>query len=120
MKRFLLMCAMLLALGSAAWAATVTVMWDANTETDLAGYRLYQSDTSGVYTFGENHAIETIPAGTETVTIDDIPDGTYFCVLTAYDFGGNESGPSNEVEVTVDSVPPNAPVLLRITLVIPQ
>ena len=84
--------------------STVIFEWDKNLEPDLAGYRLYQSTQSGVYTFGKDHAIKEIPAGTETVTIT-IPDGTYFWVMTAYDTGGQESGPSNELTKAFDSAP---------------
>lgn len=115
MKKLLLTCAMLLALCSAAWGVTLTVMWDANTEADLAGYRLYQSDTAGQYTYGEDHAIATTLAGTEIITVKDIADGTHHWVLTAYDTSGNESGPSNEVTKIIDSTAPNAP---RITITI--
>ena len=86
-------------------ATNVTFNWDANTEQDLAGYRLYQSDTSGVYTFGAGNEIKDINAGVETVVIGDIPDGTYYWVLTAYDTGGKESGPSNEVTAILDAAP---------------
>ena len=115
MKKMLLTCVMLLAVGAVAWGATLTVMWDANTETDLAGYRLYQSDTAGQYTFGAEHAIATVPAGTETATVADVADGTWFWVLTAHDTSGNESEPSNEVTKTIDSTAPGAP---RITITI--
>ena len=51
----------------------------------------------------------TIPAGTETVSLLDVPDGTYFWVLTAYDISGNESGYSNEVTTSLDSTSPAPP-----------
>ena len=114
-KSIMILSVIILALGSAVWASTLTVMWDKNTEADLAGYRLYQSDTSGKYSYGEDHAIATAPAGEETVTVNDVEDGTWFWVLTAYDTSGNESGPSNEVTKTIDTEAPNAP---RITITI--
>lgn len=98
---------------STAFGADVTFEWDPNTETDLAGYRLYQSDTSGVYTYGDGNQVETIPAGTETVTLYGVPDGTWYWVLTAYDTSGNESGPSNEVTDTLDSTAPAPPTGLK-------
>ena len=94
---------------SAAAGANVTFAWDANTESDLAGYRLYQSSTSGSYTFGPSHAVASVPAGTESVTIN-VTDGTWYWVLTAYDTDNNESAPSNEVTATIDqSQFPNTP-----------
>jgi len=92
--------------GMACAASNVTFEWDANSESDLAGYRLYQSQVSGSYT---DVPVVTIPAGTETTTLLDVPDGTYFWVLTAYDTNENESGPSNEVTKTIDSTPPEPP-----------
>lgn len=88
---------------------SVTLSWNPNTETDLAGYRLYQSAVSGQYTFGADAAVAEIPAGTETVTLENIADGTYYWVLTAYDTDGNESGPSNEVTLAIDTTPPDPP-----------
>lgn len=100
-----------------AFATFYTFEWDANTETDLAGYRLYQSVISGQYTFSENNVcsndcIDEIPVGVE-MTDYDVPPGNWFYVLTAFDWDGNESGPSNEVTASVplppDTTPPNNP-----------
>lgn len=93
--------------------SNIMFAWDANTEADLAGYRLYQSTTSGQYEYGPDHCLATIPAGTETVTLGSIADGTWYWVLTAFDKTGNESGPSNEVTATVDTVAPAQPKTLR-------
>ena len=89
--------------------SSVTFEWDANTESDLAGYRLYQTTTSGQYTFGDGNQVETILAGIEMVTLPDVPDGTYYWVATAYDTQGLESGSSNEVSATLDTIAPNPP-----------
>jgi len=95
------------------FAADVSFEWDANTESDLAGYRLYQSDTSGLYTYGTGNEVKDIPAGTETCTVTGVPDGVWYWVLTAYDTHGNESGPSNEVSADIDETPPGPPVQFR-------
>jgi len=98
-----------------AFCMDITIIWDANTETDLAGYRLYETSVSGQYTFGDGYQVATIPAGTETVTIM-IPNGiaySLFWVLTAYDteIPSLESGPSNEVYLNMPvedtTVPPS-------------
>ena len=93
-------------------AMDVNFAWDANSESDLAGYRLYQSGTSGSYTYGSGNEVAEISAGTETCTID-VADGTWYWVLTAYDTNGNESGPSNEVSASVDQTAPAPPVNLH-------
>lgn len=71
----------------------VRLTWDANAETDLAGYRMYQGVESGVYdkTFD-------ISAPTTTFEATDLlAKTTYFWVVTAYNTSGLESLPSNEV-----------------------
>jgi len=119
MKKCLAILAMVLMFcGSALAASNVTFEWSANSETDLAGYRLYQSQTTGVYTYGDGNQVATILAGTETVQITSIADGTYFWVLTAYDNDGNESGPSNEVTADLDTLAPGAPATVTITIII--
>jgi hypothetical protein len=94
----------------------VVFEWDANSESDLAGYRLYQSVTSGVYTYGEENAVGVITVGTEEYTLTMNIDGEFFWVLTAFDTAGNESGPSNEVTTKVNFKPPVPPTgcVLRI------
>jgi hypothetical protein len=52
--------------------------WTANSESDLAGYRLYQSAVSGDYVFGEINSVKVILAGTETCILLDVPDGEWF------------------------------------------
>jgi fibronectin type 3 domain-containing protein len=89
----------------------VTFEWDANTEVDLVGYRLYQSTTPGVYNYGQGNEVADIAAGTMTATIT--VDGRYYYVLTAYDTEGFESEPSNEVRI-----PMYAPTGLTITIII--
>ncbi len=75
-----------------AWSASlIRLTWSANTESDLAGYRLRYGTASGVYTL-------TTDLG--KVTSYDIqgldPTKTYYFVLHAFDYAGNVSLPSNE------------------------
>jgi len=98
--------------------STVTFAWEPNFESDLAGYRLYQTEIKGEYTFGKDNAVAVIPAGTETVTLGTVKDGEKWWVLTAYDFAGNESGRSNEVTVVLDSTSPDKPSTLNVIVVV--
>ena len=78
------------------WAATL--MWDANTESDLAGYRIYygtMSRSQGDYT-------DTIVIHDKNATTYNFtpPMGTYFLAMTAFNESGNESNYSEEVSIT--------------------
>lgn len=74
-----------------------TISWRANTETDLAGYRVYQSTGSGQYSQGPMYPIQL---GTTSVTVS-LPQARctvrYYWVVTAFDRGGHESAASLEV-----------------------
>jgi len=73
-------------------SAQVTLAWDRNTETDLAGYKVYYGTGSRVY----NWFIDVGNATTCTVT--GLADGsTYYFAATAYDGSGLESVYSSEV-----------------------
>ena len=97
------------------YAADVTGSWDANTEADLAGYKIYYGTASGNYTV-------SLDVGTATsVTIDSLDfNTTYFFALTAYDNAGNESGFSDEVKVDIppppDTQAPSRPTNVTIVL----
>jgi hypothetical protein len=108
----------------------ITIRWDKNTETDLAGYRLYQSDVSdGQIVDGVSFVAEILPdsglydhgiipdldPAHDAFTLTSVPDGTWYWILTAFDTSLNESGKSNEVSASVDSTAPGAPVILDIT-----
>lgn len=77
------------------YAIDVTLQWEANTESDLAGYNLYYGGTAGG---PYNAAVMDIqdPDATEYTAVGLADEGDYFFVLTAYDTGGEESGFSNE------------------------
>ena len=111
---FVLATVMLFSLRSA-WATTVWVEWDPNSEADLAGYKVYYgtaSRTEGPYA--------------EAVVINDknttdlelaLSSNTYYFSLTAFDHSGNESDFSVEVSVTIppagDLGKPGRPILLQ-------
>lgn len=87
---------------------SVTLSWDAPTTnadgtplTDLAGYKVYDGRSSGVYT------TSTDVGSLTTATIAGYAAGTYYFTVVAYDASGNESDHSNEVVATLplDPVP---------------
>jgi fibronectin type 3 domain-containing protein len=70
----------------------VMLAWDPNTETDLAGYKVYVGTSSGVFT--APLAVGNITSYTVTGLA---PGNTYYFVVTAYDQDGAESTFSNQV-----------------------
>lgn len=72
-------------------ADPVRLIWDANTESDLAGYRVYVRFPGGIYAMA---GTVTQPTG----TVNGLEVGkTYEFVVTAFDRSNNESGYSNRV-----------------------
>lgn len=81
----------------AASAAQVTLVWDANTEPELAGYKVYSGTVSGTYPTSVSVGNVT------TYTVLNLTDGVvYYFAVTALDSFGNESGYSNEVAFSAD------------------
>jgi len=80
---------LLLSFTSLSIADQVTLQWDANSEIDLAGHRLYWGDESRNY-------IKQVDVGNVTQYTIDIPNNTYIAA-TAYNINKLESGYSNEV-----------------------
>ncbi len=87
------------------WTAPTTNA-DGSPLTDLAGYRIYWSLTSGTFIDADRHQLDTaVNILFTAMTGLTSPDNMYFTV-TAFDSAGNESGYSNIV--TIDS-PPGTP-----------
>ena len=114
---------------SVIFASVVTFRWDANTETDLWGYKLYQAETEGgpyikAQVVGEGNLVAIIQTSilidpdNPEYTLQDVADGTHYWVMTARDISNNESDFSNEVTTTIDSIPPGPPGGLTIWEVI--
>jgi hypothetical protein len=89
-----------------AWLFEITLAWDANTEPDLAGYRIYQGNGPGEY--GAWKA-QVKCRGSDTtcteITLVVPAPGKYYWVATAYDDAGNESARSEEITHTFYSAP---------------
>jgi hypothetical protein len=77
-----------------AHSTDVTLSWDANSEEDLAGYRIFYREAGQSYNYND-----PLWEGSETTcTVYNLDDMTTHCfVVRAFDTSGNESGDSNEV-----------------------
>jgi hypothetical protein len=87
--------------------STVSLNWNDNTETDLSGYNVYRSTTSGTGYTKLNGSL----LGSSNYT-DSNANGarTYYYFVTAIDTSNNESNDSNVVSATpTDTIPPAAP-----------
>lgn len=109
MKKNILLSIALIFLALPVYGQGILVSWDANSEEDLMGYKVYFGHSTGVY---------SIPIDVGNVTsyqIPNVPEAVpYFVVVTAYDVAGNESGFSQEAFIeTPDIVPatPGAPTV---------
>lgn len=80
-----------------AHAAQIELAWDPNTETDLAGYRIYYATFSLLHesttTARNNPNIAIWEVGQTTTTLTPLLGGTtYYFRATAFDISRNESG----------------------------
>ncbi|MFO1477825.1 MAG: Ig-like domain-containing protein [Verrucomicrobiota bacterium] len=92
-------------------AQSVTLAWDASSDTNVVGYRVYYGVASRTYT-------NMVDVGnTTTATITNLADGTtYYFAATAYNGVGLESDYSNESAYTTPGGAGNtAPTLNAIT-----
>jgi PKD repeat protein len=85
------------------YTAQVTLVWDPVSHPDLAGYKIYQGNSSLNYDFSTDLGNWT------SCTIGDLLEGeTYYFAATAYDIYGEESDYSNEVSYSPFNSPPKA------------
>ena len=89
-----------------ALAADVKLQWDANTESDLAGYRLYQKADSVVPPFTK---VQDLPKGTTTADVTGLDSAhSYSFAVTAYNTAGLESAYSNIVTIPAAPMAPGS------------
>ena len=89
-----------------------TLTWDANSEPDLKGYRIYVGTVSRQYTMVFELGLVTVYDGTIQVPDDTVT--TFYFAVTAIDTSLLESDYSNEVFKKYDTrIPPTAPKNLK-------
>lgn len=98
-----------LAVGSLNAKSDVTFGWDEPVVSDLAGYKMYQTEDPNVVMVDPNNEVADIPAPADTYTLSDVSDGIHYWCLTAYDLSQNESEKSNVVSTELDTTAPPAP-----------
>ena len=87
----------------------VKLTWNKNTEADFSHYRIYR-DTVSIIIYDSTKIIgET----TDTVFYDNLPpvnrETSFYYVITAFDNQGNQSYPSEEINVTVTGLSEHPP-----------
>lgn len=92
--------------------SSITLQWQANTEDDLLGYRIYRSDNpNDLLTY-----IGGVPR-TDTIYTDKnvVLNQFYYYVMDAIDLKGNASKATSIVMgKTLDNIPPSVPVTIQI------
>ena len=89
---------------SSAIAHGAYLRWNANTEEDVAGYKIYYGTSSDNYNW-----IVSVANDTQQYDLSNLylyEDVSYYIAITAYDSAGNESGLSSELHVSLnDEIP---------------
>ena len=92
------------------WAKDVTLQWNPNLESNVAGYKVYYKDNAAGSFTGTGAAQGSSPLdvrNTTIVTLNNLDVAkNYFFQVTAYDTAGNESEFSNLVESAAGSTVP--------------
>jgi hypothetical protein len=102
---------LILASSTAAFAqTTVTAMWDRNTDTYTAGYRVYYGTSPGNYQWN-------VDAGNEvSAPISVSPGYTYYFVVRAYNSSLEYGPPSNEASINLQTPTPAPTATFTATL----
>jgi hypothetical protein len=120
--RVLLVACVSLCVTSLANAQSVTVAWDANTESNLSGYVVFYGTSSGIYPY----SIDVGNVTTKQITANLTANTRFYFVVKAYDTGWKMSPASNEVSVVTGAStnpppppppppPPTAPTLTSLS-----
>ncbi|MDR4483588.1 MAG: Ig-like domain-containing protein [Nitrospirales bacterium] len=101
---------------SPGFSANVSVTWNKNTESDLAGYKIYKRTLPSL-DFGQPtfSGMPSNPSSPST-TVTGLSEGkTYGFIATAFDTSGNESSPSTEKQISIPTGTPPPPSSLNIS-----
>ncbi|MFC1481593.1 FG-GAP-like repeat-containing protein [Candidatus Neomarinimicrobiota bacterium] len=77
----------------------IDLTWSANSEPDLAKYRIYRDTSSPAFTLIDS-VVGSSPPDTTYTDTSLVNGTTYYFLITSVDSAGNESGYSNEVSAT--------------------
>ena len=119
MKKLLLAIVILLATTMSAYALDVTLEWDANTEPNIGGYRIYKGTSAADVIKNAAHRVGDVVPAQDTnpdpirfrYTVTGLPNVDTWFAVTAYDTETppQESGLSNIVMAARVAPPPPAP-----------
>jgi hypothetical protein len=118
----LLLSVLLIATVSFAGNKTLNFTWEQpGSLEDLAGWKLYQSETAGSpgvlsMTIPYGGMAQSEYTGTRVLTSPNGVTKIYYFTLSAFDTSGNESAVSNEVSARIDFEAPGVPLNLKVTI----
>jgi K319L-like, PKD domain/Fibronectin type III domain len=105
-KFILLFIPLFLGFVSPVHAVNVTLQWSPNSDSNLAGYRVFSREEGQFYDY-TNPSVEIAEALCNIYNLDE--NKTYYFVVRAFDTKGVESGDSNEVCLEAATTPNNQP-----------
>ncbi|HXF92383.1 MAG TPA: hypothetical protein VNK46_06475 [Nitrospiraceae bacterium] len=108
-SRKLVLMAVLVTVFWPAIGSTATLLWNANSEPDLAGYNIYRCSQLPCTKRSPGSALLATVGRTTTSFNIGTPAVVQYYVVTAYDTAGNESGESNVATYTPPTASPPPP-----------
>ena len=88
----------------------VKLTWNKNTEADFSHYRIYR-DTVSILIYDSTRIVGVT---SDTVFYDNLPpsntEKNYYYLITAFDNQGNQSAPSEQINVTITGMTEHPPI----------
>jgi len=88
----------------------IKLTWNKNTEADFSYYRIYR-DTVSILIYDSTKIVGTT---SDTVFYDNLPTSNsekkYYYLITVFDNQGNQSAPSEEINVTITGLSEHPPI----------